>query len=270
MPTEKSSADLQTDNNNVITTATAPDAITPPADGALRANVIVSMFNKVDGAIVGLHGRDLTVPALFTPTVNPNGQTFEQVLQALLDAANAQQILITGGVQGLPGEFLAIITPETNQVINAIFDTSITPATDYRNANTIKLPNDSDNGGFDNGNNWLVFRYTQPAATPNSVFRAANLFFKVLDSNLTSGRIRTFQLRWYNVTTNVLLGSSSEVPVEVTDIGSIFSFNDFGTGTVSAAAGNEMRLELYEKQSSGAIEFVKIQFLTGFVYNEII
>lgn len=270
MATEQNSATLQTNLNTAVTSQTSPDAITPITLGNQLADQEVSAFNKVDGIEVGVHGRDLTVPDVFTSTVDPNGQTMEEVIDALMAQINQDHISITGGVQGRQGEFLANVTSDTNQTI-LISETS-TPADTYRLAAVIKFPNDKDNGSFDNGNNFLVNKFVTPSGGQASVkFDGAGIALKLLQNDL-SGRTRTIQILIRKNGTSTL-ASSNEIALTTADaVNSICYFNDMDTGTIATSADDEITVELWEKinASGGSPEDIRLQVMNGFFNNELI
>jgi hypothetical protein len=259
----KSSADLSTEQVALISSQTTPNSITPETLGnQMLQDIIDSSFNKVDGVIVGIEGRDLVIPALYTPTVNPSGQTLEQVLQAILDATDATAVLVSGGVQGLRGEFCAIITPDTNQTI--LLDEVNTPTDTYRKQISVFIPNDKDGGGFDNGNNWILEKYVAPISV-TAAFVAYGFSFNLLENNLSGGHTRTVKL----VITNngTVIASSNEFAFAAGDPTNIQYYFNLLRTIISFSAGDIIQLEVYEKTNSTSAETVRINIDGGFFSN---
>jgi hypothetical protein len=271
---KKTSADLLIDINNDITTATAPDSITPGVDGARRADTVDSTWNKKDGILVGSPDRPaITIPGAFTSLLN-DGDPLETFIQVMLDRIDALQVAVTGAIQGLIGEFLAIITAETNQTI--LIDENGTSGAPFISLGKIKFANDCANGGFDNGNNWLLDRFVIPssygAGKTNVKFQVSNLKVNLLENNVALSGSRLFKFVLTKNGTQIGSVESTTATIANGDPTGIIYFDDFSTGNIALntlSAGDVIALELYEHRANSSIADIRIQTINGFINNEL-
>lgn len=264
MPTVKNSADLITESNAVIGSQTAPDAITPVTLEGLLEDIIVSPWNKLDGLRVGgvAYDTPLVIPGTFTPSIH-NDDRIRDMIQAIMDEAHAQHVLVQGGVQGVAGQYLAIITGDTNQIIER-------PSGGTANAKiaTIVFPNDRDGGGYDNGNNFMVSKYTVPAAGFNANYRLSNFAVKLLINNCAGGTNNTITVGIYKNGTLVGSGLSATTATvtNASTVNTVYSFDDINVAIVPAI-GDIITIELW-MASNNAAATCQIQVISGFFYNQ--
>lgn len=160
----KTSATLKAENSTEITTAVAPESITPTILGDNLDDQIDSAFNKGDEDL----DAQLIIPPAFSGQVT-SPFTIRNLFQVLF---NNLSIVMAGGTnsanQGRPGLFLAYIG-----TINPPYE-AVTGG-----ANTSQGPviyaNDFQDGGFDNGNNWSTYNYKVPAGGFNKKIRVSSL-----------------------------------------------------------------------------------------------
>lgn len=264
MATVKNSADLTTESNAVIGAQTAPDAITPVTLEGLLEDIIISGWNKLDGLRVGGVAYDtaLIIPATFTPSIH-NDDRIRDIIQALMDEAHAQHVLVQGGVQGIAGQFLATITADTNQIIER-------PSGGTVNAKiaTIVFPNDKDGGGFDNGNNFMVSKYTVPAAGFDAYYRLSNFALKLLKNNIAGGTSNGITVGIYKNGTLVGSGLSATTITAIPGdtVGTIYSFDDIRVA-LTPTPTDTITIELW-MSSTNVASTCQVQVINGFFYNE--
>lgn len=243
---QKSAAQLSIDNNNVIESQTAPDSIDPTTDGPVRQDIIDSTFNIVDGIKVGINGRSIktagAIPALYTGL--NDGDSLETVLAKILALTNQTQIQVTGGIQGQDGEFAACITSDTRQVFEAHCTTST-----YDPITAIQFANDKDNGGFDNGNNWLLKRYTASSAITKN-FKVSSVEFEIAGSwagGSSSSDYTKFKLAiCKNGNTAAPLVTSADAIIRNdTAGGTKFYIPDFSIASVALAVNDYIEVFIY-------------------------
>jgi hypothetical protein len=226
-------------------------------------DLLSSYWNQIDGITI----NGVTIPAAFTSIV-ADGDTLIQFIQALLDRINAVQVEVTGGVQGKVNEFLSIITSDTNQTF--LIDENNSPYNTFRDAGDLKFVNDKDNGGFDNGNNFLVDSYIVPVGGLASAdFKGNGIVFELLEENLVTTRSRTIKLEVsYNGST---WGTAQEFTINPGDtIGTKYYFNDFGnSGVAFATAGLPVSIKLMQKQSVVSSGSIRLKLINGFFNNKI-
>lgn len=264
---EKSVADLTTDNTNDIGSQTAPDSITPTIDAARRKDIIDSQWNKTDG----IRCQFASIPAAYTGIVAAGtvgnfatGDELNDIIFKIMDRTSALQDLIEGGVQGKINEFLAMITTDTNQAV-----LTTTGNTSYVSAAVVKLVNDADNGGFDNGNNWLVSKYTVPAGVTAAKFSASALAFKLLENNISIGAA------WMNfkyvITQNgTVVASGNEIQINNGDpVDVMYYLDDFNTGVITVAQNDIISLEFYQNHPNSSTATTLHQLTNGFFHVEL-
>lgn len=272
----KPSADLLANNTADITSASAPNSITPAILGARRADDIESMWNKLDG----IKCQFPSIPAAFTGLVNTGtvgdpttGDQLNDILFQIMTYVNELAEAVVGGVQGLIGEYLAIIESDTRQTINV--NSALSPINTYRKQIEVNLVNDKDNGGFDNGNNWLVYQFLVPSGygsgkTNVNFFAKANVF-KLIQNSLGVAETRT--LKYVIAKNGTALVSSNEILISNGDPVDVdYYINDFTTGNITIAsitASDVFTLEIYEKANSNSNGAIRIQLQNGFFYNKL-
>jgi len=255
---QKTTAQLLIDNNAVVTSQTAPESITPTTLGALLLDMIESMYNREDDA-------PLVMPACFTGIVAP-GDSANKLFQALLDKTCFIQTQVQGGVQGLPGEFLANITSDTNQNIKleaADLGTIVA---------SVKFPNDKDNGSFDNGNNFLIHKFVVPTGGQPSVqFTASGLIIQLIENTLSVASAINLQFEIHK--NGTLIGTSISNAILIDDttvVDTKFYFNDFDTGLIAVIAGDVITVELnLDSGAIGGSTYAVIKLNNGFFNNEL-
>jgi hypothetical protein len=176
----KDRATLHADVLADISSATAPDSITPTIDGANRDDIIDSCWNKIDdpapsnAAAVTVSG--LVIPSCITGATN--GDTVADFIQEIINLLC--QLDSSMAIQGVAGQFLATIPTAVGQT----FRVNNTLGVDVAN---LLVPNDVDDGGFDNGNNYDTASYLTPAAGFTGRFMLSNVEIELVDNISGSG-----------------------------------------------------------------------------------
>ncbi len=263
-PTVKSSANLLIESNSVVGSQVNPDTIDPTTAEGLLEDMIVSPWNKIDRIQVGSPYDAALVPSALLPTVH-DGDDLRDILQAIIDAQYADHILIIGGVQGLPGEFVAKIMPE-----DIIVRTGV--GAGAQNMGTVPFINDSTNGGFDNGNNWLLDTHVVPAAGFAGKYRITGASIKDLASTLgAAGNSASYVLKIVKyisgaptvlATSNTLTWTVAFGGPEPT--GQSLYFNDlvFDCAGSPLAGGTEVVVELHGLAGTRP-DLVQLQIASG-------
>lgn len=227
MPAPFSKAQLHTEINAVIRAQIAPESITPTTLSQVLDDIVDSFWNLIDNP--GLSGA--------------------------------------GGIQGLPGEFLANITSDTRQTL--LIDENVTTGGGLVTFAKLKLPNDADNGSFDNGNNWLVDKYTTPISGFAAIaFLASGVIMTLLQNNITGTGQRQIRI---SITQNGTAIASTAVqsinPADPVDVN--YYFEDIAQVGIVAAPGDIFALEVYTQRADSQVADVLVQFQNGFFNNEL-
>lgn len=195
----KSTANLDSDIDANIGTQTAPESVTPLIVAQELKDVAESSYNRADGL------TGFTIPAIFTPLVN--GDSLEAFIQALLDKVTEINSITLGmTAQGRPGLFLGYIGSEKQ--LFTVYQGMTTGV-----LSALLFTNDSENGAFDNGNNWSGTNYLAPfVKSYNWILTSTEL---EVVANAFSGHHAIFRLDIFK--NGSLLGSTTTITVADTD-----------------------------------------------------
>lgn len=217
---EQNEAGLLADNASIITGQTAPDSITPATLGGLLADIIESMYNRVDGIDVS----GMTIPPCFTGQIN-NGDLLPDILTTLMAA-------------------VCNIDPDSNIDMSAFRATKTVqqPLPNVTGNYVIYFEDDGTAPNYDNGNRFYTNQYLANGSIVKDFIVEQ---VKVTVPSLTTQSVRIRILKnGTEIATTTAVSSPATIDAYGVNITNGFTFPTLIAEDVTLAAGDIVTAEV--------------------------
>lgn len=228
----KSQADLTSDNSSQILSAVVPDSITNITVGGILQDIIDSMINQ----------NDLLV----------NGVPLSTYVNNLISIA----LSTTGIVNGLVGQFsVSLAVPQAKKLATL---------TEFQ---AVVLLNESENGCFDNGNNFHGSTYIAPPGGFTGKFQITDCELENLVNPTTTDDVYEVAINKYDsagVLLSTLVSKTATITTGMAANTKVY-VPDMTTASVTIAAGEKVRADI--RRSTGAVTGTGVININSLMFN---